>query len=392
MIYWYTGQPGHGKTLHAILKAMEFHDKGRAVYVCNVREFDYEKTGMQRMTPDDFKNWMAFLPDGAVALVDECYMHGMLPKRPNSSAVPPHVQELAVHRHRGIDFIFVCQSPDKQCDSFAHDLIEEHVHVRRMFGTGWVQLRIFDKFQAQAEKATPIRVKRVRLPKRPMGTYRSTEMDTTERRIPWYYIAFAVGVPVAGLVVWQVFGGMSERLTGTTPAAVSAAPASTRATEPSGDGARTASLTLTDYLQRFAPRIASQPWSAPAYDDLAISSEPPRVFCMLSGDGLDANGDHKRAGCSCLTEQGTRYLMEPSLCRAVALQGQYEPYFDERGSARTDGASQIDENTEFLRRRDAQSAASWGAAAMPSPSGAASSGGPAYGAVSSYGRDGLGAY
>lgn len=37
MIYWYTGQPGHGKTLHAIDHAIDFRDAGRLVYVCNVR-------------------------------------------------------------------------------------------------------------------------------------------------------------------------------------------------------------------------------------------------------------------------------------------------------------------------------------------------------------------
>ncbi|UUE98319.1 zonular occludens toxin domain-containing protein [Xanthomonas hortorum pv. pelargonii] len=152
MIYWYTGQPGHGKTLHAIDRLLEFKDQGRIVYACNIREFDYAKTGVLEMTPQQFCDWPNFLPDGAVALVDEAYEHGMLPKRPNSSKVPHHVEQLAKHRHRGLDFIFVSQSPDKQCDQFVHDLIERHVHVRRRFGTKFVHLREFDRFEAQAER------------------------------------------------------------------------------------------------------------------------------------------------------------------------------------------------------------------------------------------------
>lgn len=27
MIYWFTGQPGHGKTLHAIEKLLEYKDQ-----------------------------------------------------------------------------------------------------------------------------------------------------------------------------------------------------------------------------------------------------------------------------------------------------------------------------------------------------------------------------
>ena len=61
MIYWYTGQPGHGKTLQAINKALEFQKKGRIVYVCNVRDFDYAKTGMLEMKPEQFRGLAALI-------------------------------------------------------------------------------------------------------------------------------------------------------------------------------------------------------------------------------------------------------------------------------------------------------------------------------------------
>lgn len=333
MIYQFTGQPGHGKTLHAIELAMEFKAKGRAVYVCNVRQFDHEKTGMQPMSPDDFKNWMEFLPDGAVALVDECYEHGMLPKLPPSSILPAHIKELAKHRHRGLDFIFVCQSPDKQMHNFVHDLIERHTHVRRRFGTQFVHLRIFDRYEANAEKAVPLILKRKKLPTKPRGTYQSTELETTERKIPWYFFAFAVGVPAAlGFSYW-VFGGMANRLTGTEPPAVTAGAGGSRATEASAEGARAPGLSPEEFANRFQPRIPSQPWTAPAYDGLQVSQEPPRVFCMIGGDAHFGS-------CSCLTEQGTRYVMPLDTCRFVAVNGQYEPFRDERNARLADGYTQ----------------------------------------------------
>ena len=59
MIYWYTGQPGHGKTLHGIDRLLEFKDQGRAVYACNIREFDYARAGVLEMTPEQFRDFIA---------------------------------------------------------------------------------------------------------------------------------------------------------------------------------------------------------------------------------------------------------------------------------------------------------------------------------------------
>lgn len=349
MIYWFTGQPGHGKTLQAIARAMEFQKQGRIVYVCNVRDFDYAKTGMLPMKPEDFRNWMQFLPDGAVCLVDEAYEHGMLPKRAPGAAVPPHVEQLAKHRHRGIDFIFVCQSPDKQVDVFVHDLIEQHIHVRRRFGTKFQHLRTFDRFERNPEKSTPLTIKRTTLPKHVFGTYKSTELDTTERRIPWYYIALVVLVPGAlGFSYWT-FAGMGERLGGealTSPNAKLVGAEVNGASATVADASRSATLSPMEYAARYAARVPSQPWSAPAYDNLPVPTDPPRLFCMSStaapgeADAYDS--------CTCLTEQGTRYELDYEACVLVARQGQYEPLFDERSQRDRDAREQMNEAREQL--------------------------------------------
>lgn len=358
MIYWYTGQPGHGKSLCAIARAMEFRDQGRIVYVCNVREFDYDKTGMLKMTPEQFRNWMEFLPDGAVALVDEAYEHDMLPKRPPSSKVPLHVERLATHRHKGLDFIFVCQSPDKQVDSFVHDLIERHIHVRRRFGTRYQHLREFDRFERNPEKATPLTIKRQTLPKRAMGVYKSTEMDTIERKIPWYFYAFAVIVPLALFMMYYVFGRMGDRLSkGNAPvaAAHTQGPAANGAQAPVAAGRveqvkpdDQKALTPTEYISKFVPRVPSQPWSAPLYDGLAAPSEPPRIFCVIGGD-------LETGSCRCKTEQGTKYVIrdrsgreDVATCRTIAMDGQYEPYYKERGSELLNSRETTEANKQVL--------------------------------------------
>lgn len=352
MIYWFTGQPGHGKTLHAIDRLLDFKAKGRPVYACNIREFDYEKAGVLEMTPEQFRDWPNFLPDGAVALVDEAYEHDMLPKRAPGAKVPHHVEQLAKHRHRGLDFIFVSQSPDKQCDQFVHDLIERHVHVRRRFGTQFVHLREFDRFEANAEKAIPLVNRRGKLPTRPRGLYKSTELDTTERKIPWYYIAFFIGIPLGLGTFYYAFGNMSGRLVGDRVQEAAPAP---EAGEVNGALATVASplpSSADDYHATFQPRIPSQPWTAPAYDGkLSVSQESPRIFCSLASPGEGVDGAWKaNSQCSCVTEQGTDYRLDMATCAVVARHGQYEPYRDSRlDSRRVDGYTQQD-----MHRADAQ--------------------------------------
>lgn len=330
MIYWYTGQPGHGKSLHAIERSMNFVADGRTVYACNVKELDFEKTGMVPMTPEEFKTWPASLPDGAVVLVDECYQHGMLPKRAPQSKLPAWVDELARHRHRGLDFIFVSQSPSKQCDEFIVDLIEEQIHVRRMFGTKFVELRKFDRHERNPEKARPLSVTRHTLNRKSMGLYKSTVLDTTEKRIPWYYYALGVALVAVPLYAWWIIGKVGNKLAHTDGTELAYDP-----NAPEAHGARSAtsapgaepkvkSLRETDYIAWLKPRVASQPWTAPAYDSLTVGHEPPRVFCMSSGRMVGKVWLIE--SCTCKTDQGTRYNMDKTTCGLVSMEGQYEPF------------------------------------------------------------------
>jgi hypothetical protein len=251
----------------------------------------------------------------------------MLPKRKPGSNVPPHVEQLAKHRHRGLDFIFVSQSPQKQVDEFVHDLIERQVHVRRRFGS-YVNLRIFENFEAKPLKATPIKVTRQTLPKRAMGLYESTVVDTSDRSPPWYYIALPI-LLIATLAWWyfsmkRIGAGMDRGVEPSAEVAAKAGADNEDGAVATGEADAPATPPTAsrsgDYVAWLTPRISGQPWTAPAFDNIPLTTTPPRVFCMASGENLSS--------CSCITEQGTDYTVDIKHCRIIATRGQYEPLRD----------------------------------------------------------------
>ena len=316
MIYMFTGQPGHGKTLRALWKARELQRSGRVVYVGRVKGLDYEKTGFQPLP--DFKLWPS-LPDGAVILLDECYLD--MPKRASGAKVPSYIELLATHRHRGFDFLFVCQSPTKQVDPFVHDLIEDHTHVRRLFGFNVARLKTWDRYEPNPNKATPLRLTRWPYDKSLFGLYTSTEMDTTEKRLPWYVWGAPAGVVLLLLGGWAYGERLQSKIEdaeseagdvrGTSAAAGSVFGGNPVTTRPEDENER---LRREDYAAWLTPRIASQPWTAPAYDDLTVTTTPD-VACMSS-----------EVSCTCLSEQGTRYSVPDEQCRFIARHGQYNPF------------------------------------------------------------------
>lgn len=64
------------------------------------------------------------------------------------------------------------------------------------------------------------------------------------------------------------------------------------------------------------------------------------------------DGEVEEGSCTCLTEQGTRYRMAEPVCRMVARNGQYEPYFDERAQRTADALGMIEKNVEVINQRE----------------------------------------
>lgn len=336
MIYLLTGQPGHGKTLRGLQMALEERTKGRMVYAHGTPGLDHAKTKFLDL-PDP-RLWQD-LPDNSVIFIDECYT--VFPNRSANSVVPRHVEALARHRHRGFDFILVCQLGN-QIDPFLRGLVDKHTHVRRKFGFNVSVLKEWDHYQSDPLKMDGSN-RTWRLPKDVMkgGYYHSTTQDTTKKRLPWYFIAAPIILGYVGYVFWKASNGGLFGSDDPVPAAV--APTGQAGALSSAQQAPPVEkkvLTAEEWAQQQVPRVPDAPWSAPIFDGRKVASEP-MVACMSSEES-----------CSCMTEQATRYTLPEERCREIARYGPvYNPFLRENRNQRSDGAGYTrDENLQRRRQ------------------------------------------
>ena len=104
MIYAFTGIPGAGKTLNA-LKFVRDDERfsNRKVYVYNVNELNYSQ--WEVINTEQATKWYE-LPDDSVILLDEV-QEIWRPKNLKNSELPPTLEHLEKHRHRGIDLSLI---------------------------------------------------------------------------------------------------------------------------------------------------------------------------------------------------------------------------------------------------------------------------------------------
>lgn len=320
-----TGLPGHGKTLLLVSKLIEAAEKAeRPLFVCGV---DGLKPGLAR-TLEDPTQWNArdsngeyLVPDGSLIFVDESWKwYGHLHNargQPN----PPHVLEFAEHRHRGLDFVMTTQGPG-QLYPFLRTLIEGHTHVVRTMGMQVAQLYTWPELNddVKSRSMRDLAIRKVwPYPKKVFDAYKSATQHTIKRKIPLR--VFLLPLLLVGGLALGYLGlkslspeAMAETL---TEGRASGLPDAAQAVaSPSVESSAEIRMTAEQWLERFQPRIAQMPMSAPAFDDRPIVSEP-RIFCAIG----------ERMGCRCLTEQGTRYEMDQQQCVAMVQSGGvYDPF------------------------------------------------------------------
>lgn len=319
MIYFYTGKPGAGKTALALTKARELLKEGREVYAWGIKDLDYERIGFKAL-PDP-KEWETY-PDGSVFLLDEAY--GVFPSAAPGSKVPPHIEALARHRHRGFDFILICQQP-LQLHWFLRGLVEDHFHVEKVWNSRKTDVKHWTEYQGNTKAASSDKTSWVR-DKEIFDFYTSTTMDTSGGlKIPRWAKLLALALAfVGGMVLFMKH--RADQKIAEIKAERAAAVQSVAGAAGAAASLVNKNTTPEDYAKLTLPRLPAAPWSAPIFDARAAVSKP-EIYCMSSGPGLDGVGKYRDASCTCLTEQGTRYEIGYDVCVVMAKNGPvYNPY------------------------------------------------------------------
>lgn len=307
MITLITGAPGSGKSA-ALVNLLADLAKNRTVYVSGIPDLQIPHEPLEDPT-----TWTSAVPDGSIIVIDEV-QRVWRPRGPGAK-VPPDIAALETHRHRGIDFYVVTQSP-RLMDSNIRGLVGRHVHLRDIgiLGRWWYEWPECADNCAAGWKNAPLK-RRYRLPKKIFGQYKSaSEHIKPVRSFPWMLIVLLAAVVLAAGFGWRTYTIIRDR--GKLPAS---APAATPANQPGAAPESTAVPLSTaaayDPLA-FIPRVSSKPESAPAYDHLRVVTVMPQVV-----GGICMGGK-----CRCITDQGTDPGISNEECRQYVASPPFNPY------------------------------------------------------------------
>lgn len=300
-----TGLIGHGKTLLAVTRMRDDLKAGVRVYHTNIN-------GLTLDVPQwDFEKW-AELPPGSKLYVDE--VHKFLPVRGRTQP-PKWIEDLAEHRHWGLDFVFLTQDP-MSIDSFVRRRVDRHWHIIRKFGTRFATIHEFASgVNEQCLKTRKGSIRHEwRFPKDVFSLYRSAELHTVKTRIPARVFALAAipFVLLAGgwFLVHRLYPADSKDVQARLSTASTNAPGAISA-EQLGASAAAAAAGLGGYLESHRPRIAGLPHTAPVYDGVTAPAVAPYpAACVASS-----------SRCRCYSQQATTLDMPEDLCRSLASGG-----------------------------------------------------------------------
>lgn len=309
MITLITGVPGSGKTAAAVdLIVKEYKD--RPLYVDGLDGLKIEHETI------DVLDWPGNVPDGALVVVDEVQRRWR--PRGVGSKVPPSVAALETHRHHGLDFIIITQSP-KLVDSNVRGLVGRHVHIRDTGFLGrwayeWPETNIDLTYRSCQNK------RRYVLPRKVFDLYKSASMHVKPIRKlpPMVYMAglFLVCLVVLGAFAYRSYGKLSA------PSVAAAAPAApafpSLSASPDSVPPVVQSITLGPPDERvdFVPRLGGRPWTAPAYDAVRVVVRMPHVA------GAICSGER----CVCVSDAGERLDLSDSQCREWLDLARFNPY------------------------------------------------------------------
>lgn len=352
MLYFITGKPGNGKTLYTIATIAKLAaDSGRPVYYDGVPLLDLGKEKLKwnsfdvNEQPKELEDgrlriWPS-VPDGSIVIVDEVQRHWR--QRSQGSKVPASVQAIETHRHFGLDLYFVSQDP-QLVDINVRKLAWSHQHIKRRAGLELATIYTWNQKVASPDSKSDLKDavdSTWKYPKEFYGYYKSSELHTAKRQIPWFKVVLA-GSLFAFLIgaLLYVFGtgwGAAE------PSVESSASLSPLSADSHRDRLKEGATPNPWASERWVARVYGRPDTAPAYDRLQqVRSQPSPSGCSkyTYQDGT--------IECNCTTWQGSRIDMPVRQCVQMIKEGWFDPtrpYEDKKSY-----------NVAYLNQRDKGSA------------------------------------
>lgn len=326
MIYLHTGLPGAGKTLFTLAHVKPLAEKeGRQVYYFNIPQVQIPE--WIEIDEEQFKKWYE-LPPNSIIIADEAQR--IFRPRAASSKVPEHVEKLETHRHLGVDLYLITQHPGL-LDLNVRKLVGTHRHVVRSFGSNHAVVHAWGQVKDNCDKSRSDSVKtQFRYPKEVFSWYKSAEVHTHKRSIPFRVLMLPVLVLLIGFMAYSAYQGLTvdsvenakmaiAKAQGVPVESLDSAGQGTSGA-PGAPGAARRPITAEQYVEQLRPRVDGLPWSAPIYDAVTVPVQAPRPMGCF---------DSKKHGCYCVDQQSNRLAVDADFCRNYISRGMFVSWVPE---------------------------------------------------------------
>lgn len=330
MIYLITGVPGSGKTLYAVStlvkKLMAEKIEGpdgtpikRRLLVDGIPELllDHEvlpqlienkedkEKGRITFTcdGDGVLTWPSWCKPGDLIVIDEVQRYW----RPRAMGVKPPemIAALETHRHLGIDFIIISQSP-MLIDQNVRRLVGRHQHVRRLFGMARAIIYDWDACSMDVHRTKTATTTTWGYPKSAYKLYKSSALHLKQRqKIPFWLVVPVLAVLGLAVVSPTAFGVMrgamgAKGISQTAPVAPVAAAVAPRASAP---------VVAAPGSINLPPGTPGAPVQGSSAGGVIVAEKEKVVFsgCILSA----------KQECKCFNSKGKAVDVEDEVCESV---------------------------------------------------------------------------
>lgn len=198
MITLITGVPGSGKTLHAVWLLTKIA-KGRRVLVDGIRDLAIEHVEIDEPW---LRQWHEKAEAQDLIVIDEAQR--IYPPTTVSQKPTPDVEQLHVHRHKGVDFILITQHPQR-ISKTVRDLVGRHIHVRNLFGLKRAMLYEWDHCHNPSSLKDAVK-RQWPYPREVFKLYTSAEVHTKKQAVvPKALFLLPIGIVVFVVLAVKIY-------------------------------------------------------------------------------------------------------------------------------------------------------------------------------------------